>query len=330
VEGEKGIAVRLSRVEKYDNISPFRSDGLSAWISIMRGCDKFCTFCIVPYTRGRERSRSFASIMKEVEDIIQKGFKEVTLLGQNVNSYCDGKYDFPDLLKAVAEVDQSLRVRFMTSHPRDMSDKLIATIASRTNICNYIHLPVQSGSDRILELMNRTYTIDHYLALVSKINDAIPGISLSTDIIAGFPTETEDDHKQTINLLQKVQYDGAYTFKYSPRKNTKAWFMGDDVPEEVKNCRLSEIIDIQRSISMARNKTMIGQTVKVLVEGPSKKSVADFCGRTDTNKMVIFQKNGDAIGDYIDVRIEGANSATLFGRQGHVFNQPPAFIIRES
>lgn len=296
----------------------------------MRGCDKFCTFCVVPFTRGRERSRSQANVLKEVEEVAQRGFKEVTLLGQNVNSYWDGTYDFPDLLAAVADVDQSLRIRFMTSHPQDMSDTLITIIASRSNICHYIHLPVQSGSDRILELMNRTYTADQYLNLVRRIKETIPEISLSTDIIIGFPTETEDDHKRTIELLQTVEYDGAYTFKYSPRENTKAWLMNDDVPEEVKNRRLSEVIDIQRNISLHRNRTMIGQTVEVLVEGPSKKSAADFCGRTDTNKMVVFPKNGDAVGDYIGVRIERANSATLFGTQEHVFRQPPAFIIRES
>jgi tRNA-2-methylthio-N6-dimethylallyladenosine synthase len=329
-KGDKGIAVKLSHVENYDDIVPFRTEDLSARISIMRGCDKFCTFCVVPFTRGRERSRSQANVLKEVEEVAQRGFKEVTLLGQNVNSYWDGTNDFPDLIAAVADVDQSLRIRFMTSHPQDMSDKLITIIASRSNICNYIHLPVQSGSNKILELMNRTYTADHYLNLVCKIKEAIPDISLSTDIIAGFPTETDDDHKRTIDLLQTVEYDGAYTFKYSPRENTKAWSMTDDVPEEVKNHRLGEIIDIQRTISLHRNRTMVGQTVEVLVEGPSKKSAADFCGRTDTNKMVVFPKNGDAVGHYIDVRIERANSATLFGTQEHVFHQPPAIITRES
>ncbi len=232
------------------------------------------------------------------------------------------EFDFADLLIAVADVDQRLRVRFMTSHPQDMSDKLISAIASRDNICNYIHLPVQSGSDRILELMNRKYSANHYLNLVRKIKEVIPEVSLSTDIIAGFPTETEDDHRQTIDLIQEVEFDSAFTFKYSPRENTKAWHMGDDVMEEVKLRRLGEIIDIQRAISLRRNKILIGQTVEVLVEGPSKKSEADFYGRTDTNKMVIFPKNGDAIGDYMDIRIERANSATLFGIQaGHVFNQ---------
>lgn len=314
-EGDKGIAVKLSRVENYDDIVPFRAEGLSAWISIMRGCDKFCTFCVVPFTRGRERSRTQENILKEIEEISRRGFKEVTLLGQNVNSYSDGRHDFPDLLAAVADVDRNLRIRFMTSHPQDMSDKLITTIASRKNICNYIHLPVQSGSDRILELMNRNYTADHYLGLIQRIKMDIPDVSLSTDIIAGFPTETEDDHAKTLELLQAVEYDGAYTFLYSPRENTKAWLMKDDVPEEAKNRRLSEIIDLQRKISLQRNRAMVGQAVEILVEGPSKKSTLEFCGRTDTNKMVVFPKNGDAIGDYVGIRIERANSATLFGTQ---------------
>jgi tRNA-2-methylthio-N6-dimethylallyladenosine synthase len=313
--GEKGIAVKLSRVEKYDDIVPFRTDGLSAWVSIMRGCDKFCTYCVVPFTRGRERSRSLTSIVSEIEDLSRRGFKEVTLLGQNVNSYSDGGFNFSDLLVNVADVDKTLRIRFMTSHPQDMSHALIDAIASRENICNYIHLPVQSGSDRILELMNRTYTRDQYLTLIRRIKQVIPDVSLSTDIISGFPTETEDDHKKTLGLLQEVEFDGAYTFKYSPRENTKAWHMGDDIPEETKNRRLGEIIHLQRTISQRLNTTMIGSTVEVLVEGLSKKSIDEFCGRTDTNKMVIFPKNGDAVGDYIDICIVKANSATLFGKK---------------
>jgi tRNA-2-methylthio-N6-dimethylallyladenosine synthase len=315
MEGEKGIAVRLSRVEKYEDIVPLRTDSFSAWISIMRGCDKFCTYCVVPFTRGRERSRSFESILKEAEDLSCRGYKEVTLLGQNVNSYSDCGFDFADLITAVAKVDNTMRVRFTTSHPQDVSDKLINAIASKDNICNYIHLPVQSGSDKILELMNRTYTVDHYLKLVRKIKEAIPNVSLSTDFIAGFPTETEDDQKLTLDLIQELEFDGAYTFKYSPRENTKAWQMGDDVPEEIKLRRLSEIIDLQRKISLQRNNEMIGKTVEVLVEGLSKKSDTEFCGRTETNKMVVFPRNGDAIGDYIDIYVERANSATLFGTQ---------------
>jgi tRNA-2-methylthio-N6-dimethylallyladenosine synthase len=313
VEGEKGIAVRLSRVENYDDIVPFRADGISAWISVMRGCDKFCTFCVVPFTRGRERSRSLTSIVREVGSLSGRGFREVTLLGQNVNSYLDGSNDFADLLAAVARVDRSIRIRFTTSHPQDMSDKLVGTIADNPNVCNYIHLPVQSGSDRILDLMNRSYTAAHYLRLVEKIKKTIPGVSLSTDIIAGFPTETDEDHRATIALMKEVGYDGAFTFKYSPRENTKAWIMSDNVPETVKVERLNEIIEVQREISFQRNQGLIGRTVEVLVEGESKKSTNDSCGRTDTNKMVILPRNGFASGEYIHVQIERANSATLFG-----------------
>jgi len=282
---------------------------------VMRGCDKFCTFCVVPFTRGRERSRSLAGVVREVEHLAQRGFKEVTLLGQNVNSYRDGDHDFSDLLAAVAQVDRGMRVRFMTSHPQDMSDKLIATIAGQSNVCKYVHLPVQSGSDRILQLMNRTYSSDHYLKLLERIKHDIPGVSLSTDIIAGFPTETEEDHRMTLDLIRTAECDGAFTFKYSPRENTKAWHMGDDVPEETKTRRLNEVIELQRAISYKRNQEMIGQNVQVLVEDVSRKSAADLCGRTDTNKMVVFPRNGSGVGSYIQVAIYRANSATLFGSE---------------
>ncbi|HEY4612243.1 MAG TPA: tRNA (N6-isopentenyl adenosine(37)-C2)-methylthiotransferase MiaB [Bacteroidota bacterium] len=311
--GEKGIAVRLSRVENYDDIVPLRTEGVSAWLSVMRGCDKFCTFCVVPFTRGRERSRTLHSVVREVEQLSAQGFKEVTLLGQNVNSYHDEAYNFADLLASVARVDRTMRVRFTTSHPQDMSDKLIETIAAHENLCKYIHLPVQSGSDRILQLMNRTYSTAHYLTLVEKIKRTIPGISLSTDIIAGFPTETDDDQRLTLDLIRHVGYDGAFTFKYSPRENTKAWHMGDDVPDSVKIKRLNEVIELQREISWKKNQEHIGKTVEVLVEGPSKKSDEDFCGRTDTNKMVVFPTADMKPGDYFEVRVERANSATLFG-----------------
>jgi len=313
IAGERGIAVRLSRVENYDDIIPLRTDGISAWISVMRGCDKFCTFCVVPFTRGRERSRTLPSILREIEHLSARGFKEVTLLGQNVNSYHDGMHDFADLMASAATVDRTMRIRFTTSHPQDMSEKLIETIADHENICSSIHLPIQSGSDRILRLMNRTYTREQYLQLVKTIRSTIPEVSLSTDIIAGFPTETDDDHRMTLDVLREVEYDGAFTFRYSRRENTKAWHMGDDVPEGTKIQRLNEIIDLQREISARKNLGMIGQTVEVLVEGESKKSTEDYCGRTDTNKMVVFSKGGVRIGEYIDVKIERANSATLFG-----------------
>ncbi|MEX0602110.1 MAG: tRNA (N6-isopentenyl adenosine(37)-C2)-methylthiotransferase MiaB [Bacteroidota bacterium] len=315
LQGERGIAVRLSRVENYDDIVPLREEGITAWVSVMRGCDKFCTFCVVPFTRGRERSRSLAGVVKEVEMLSARGFREVTLLGQNVNSYCDneGNADFADLLARVAEVDRTMRIRFTTSHPQDMSDKLIRTIAGHRNICNFIHLPVQSGSDRILELMNRTYSTEHYLGLVDRIRRTIPGVSLSTDIISGFPTETEEDHRRTLDMVERVGFDGAFTFKYSPRENTKAWSMGDDVPEELKVRRLNEIIDLQRSISHRLNQVLIGSKVDVLVEGPSRKSNDDLCGRTDTNRMVVFPKTAVREGELIPVTIRRANAATLFG-----------------
>lgn len=312
-EGEKGIAVKLSRVENYDDIIPLRTDGVSAWVSVMRGCDKFCTFCVVPYTRGRERSRTLHNVVREVEQLVEHGFREVTLLGQNVNSYRDGDFDFADLLMSTARIDSNLRVRFTTSHPQDMSYKLINAIGEYENICSYIHLPVQSGSDRILTLMNRTYTIEHYLRLVDKIKSTVPGVGLSTDIIAGFPTERGEDHRATLDILEKVRFDGAFMFKYSPRENTKAWNMGDDVPDDIKSRRLNEIIDLQRTISLEINKGMIGQTYRVLVEGTSKKSDSYFMGRTDTNKTVIFPEGDFKVGDYITVKIYDANSATLFG-----------------
>jgi len=312
--GEKGIGVKLSRTETYDDIIPYREDGLSAWISVMRGCDKFCTFCVVPFTRGRERSRSLNSIVEEVKQLSERGFKEVTLLGQNVNSYLDEEYDFADLLAAAAEVDRSIRVRFTTSHPQDLSDKLLYTIAEHPNLCNYIHLPVQSGSDRILELMNRTYTIDHYLNIIDKARKIIPGVSFSTDIITGFPTETTEDHLMTIDVMERVKYDGAYMFNYSPREGTKAYEMNDDVPDEEKSKRLSQIIDLQQKISYDVNQRLIGTEEIVLVEGTSKKSDKFFAGKTDTNKVVIFPVDDEIkIGDYVNVKINKATSATLFG-----------------
>ncbi|MCZ7610261.1 MAG: tRNA (N6-isopentenyl adenosine(37)-C2)-methylthiotransferase MiaB [Ignavibacterium sp.] len=312
--GDKGIGVKLSRTETYDDIEPYREDGLSAWISVMRGCDKFCTFCVVPFTRGRERSRSLTSIITELEDLSKRGFKDVSLLGQNVNSYLDDKNDFADLLAAAAKVDPAMRIRFTTSHPQDISDKLLNTIAEYPNLCNYIHLPVQSGSNRILELMNRTYTVEHYLNIIEKAKKNIPGVSFSTDIISGFPTETWEDHLATIEVIKKVRYDGAYMFKYSPREGTKAYRMNDDVSEDVKSKRLQEIIDVQQQISYEKNQELIGKEEIILVEGFSKKSDEFFSGRTDTNKVVIVPINEKIkVGQYIKVCINKATSGTLFG-----------------
>ncbi|MEE9450777.1 MAG: tRNA (N6-isopentenyl adenosine(37)-C2)-methylthiotransferase MiaB, partial [Ignavibacteriaceae bacterium] len=312
--GDKGIGVKLSKTETYDDIVPHREDGLQAWISVMRGCDKFCSFCVVPFTRGREKSRTLHSIVEEVEQLAEKNFKEITLLGQNVNSYFDDKNDFADLLAACARVDRSIRIRFTTSHPQDLSDKLLYTIAEHPNICNFIHLPVQSGSDKILELMNRTYSIDHYLNLIEKAKQIIPGVSFSTDIIAGFPTETFEDHIMTLDVMRKIRFDGAYMFKYSPREGTKAFKMEDDIPEKTKGKRLQEIINLQLQISYEINQQLIGTEVTVLVEGFSRKSEEFLSGRTDTNKVVIFPLNNVIkTGNYVEVKLNRATSATLFG-----------------
>ncbi len=322
LSGEKGIGVRLSKTETYDDIIPYREDGLQAWLSVMRGCDKFCTFCVVPFTRGRERSRSMSSIIDEIKLLSNRGFREVTLLGQNVNSYQDTNGDFADLMRASALVDPQMRIRFSTSHPQDLSRKLLETIAEHDNICKYIHLPFQSGSNRILELMNRTYTIEKYLSILDEARSLMPDVSFSTDIISGFPTETWEDHLATINILQKVQFDGAYMFKYSAREGTKAFKMPDDVPEEIKGKRLQEIIDIQHQISFELNQKLVGKSEVILVEGRSKKSAEFFSGRTDSNKMVIFPKNENATeGDYALVTINRASAATLFGDFVHTISK---------
>ncbi len=326
--GGKGIGVKLSRTETYDDIMPYREDGLQAWISVMRGCDKFCTYCVVPFTRGRERSRNLESIVKEVEHLSARGFREVSLLGQNVNSYNDNGKDFADLLAAVAAVDRAMRVRFTTSHPQDLSDKLLYTIAENENLCNYIHLPVQSGSNRILELMNRTYTVEHYLDLIEKARKIIPGVSFSTDIITGFPTETLEDHLMTLDVMEKVKYDGAYMFKYSPREGTKAFRMEDDIPEEVKTKRLQQIIELQQRHSLELNNGLIGKTERILVEGFSKKSDKFMAGRTDTNKVAIFPvSEGITEGDYVDVKIDRVTSATLFGELVNVVEKYKVAVV---
>ncbi len=314
VAGEKGIGVKLSRTETYEDIEPYREEGLAAWISVMRGCDKFCTYCVVPFTRGRERSSKLESVVEEVKRLSERGFREVTLLGQNVNSYSDGENDFSDLLEACAKVDNKLRIRFMTSHPQDLSDKLLHTISEYSNICNYIHLPVQAGSDRVLKEMNRTYTIEHYLGIIERARKIIKGVTFSTDIISGFPTETEEEHKMTLDVMAKVRYDGAFMFKYSPREGTRAFKMEDDIPEDVKSRRLTEIIDQQLQIAYEINQKLIGTEDVVLIESLSKKSDQFYSGRTDTNKIVILPiGNNVEIGDLVKVKIHKGTSATLFG-----------------
>jgi tRNA-2-methylthio-N6-dimethylallyladenosine synthase len=320
LSGTKGIAVKLSRVETYDDITPLRTEGISAWMSIMRGCDKFCTFCVVPFTRGRERSSALSSVVDEAKQLWESGFREVTLLGQNVNSYRDevSGYDFADLLSATARAVPQMRIRYSTSHPQDMTDKLIDTMAEFDNICKYIHLPIQSGSNRILQAMNRTYTVEHYMQRMERIRAVMPLAALSTDIIAGFCTETEEDHQGTLDVMRAVRYDGAYMFAYSPRENTKAWKMGDDVPDDVKHRRLQEIIDLQNTIAGEINTTEIGRIHDVLVEGPSKRNAREWRGRSDTNKTVIFPHDESAdyiVGDTIKTRIIRSTSATLFGER---------------
>lgn len=310
--GERGVAVKLSKIETYDDIIPVRKEGINAWISIMRGCDKFCTFCVVPFTRGRERSRKVESIVNEAKMLLDEGIKEVTLLGQNVNSFNDEGNDFADLLKSVAVAVPGMRIRYSTSHPYDCSEKLINTMAEFGNICNYLHLPVQSGSERILKLMNRLYSIDQYLSIMNYAKKTIPGIGLSTDIITGFPTETEEEHQMTLDLMTEVGYDSAYTFAYSPRENTKAYRMEDTVPNDVKTRRLNEVIHYQRKISADIFKGMVGKKVDILLEGVSKKSDDFLMGRTDCNKSVIIPKRKNKIGDIINTTIVKSNSATLF------------------
>lgn len=324
--GEKGIAVKLSRVETYDDITPLRREGVTAWISIMRGCDKFCTFCVVPFTRGRERSRSLNNIVNEARRLNEDGVKDIWLLGQNVNSYKFGENDFSDLLRQVAIAVPEMRIRYTTSHPYDLSMKLLETMAKYDNICNYIHLPVQSGSDRVLQSMNRLYTVEQYLNVMRKSRELMPDVGLSTDIISCFPGETEDDHKMTLDVIREVRYDGAYTFVYSPRENTKAYNLPDDIDQETKSRRLDEIITMQRKISVEINKELVGNTKKVLIETFSRKSDEFYMARTDCNKSVIIpvkpghvSTDGELvvgqnykIGDFVNGKINKANSATLF------------------
>lgn len=312
--GEKGIAVKLSKIETYEDINPIRNGNITAWISIMRGCDKFCSFCVVPFTRGRERSRKIESIVKDSENLYRNGVKDITLLGQNVNSYLDGSFDFPDLLEQIAKAVPKMRIRFITSHPYDLSVKLLETIAKFDNICNYIHLPVQSGSDRILKLMNRLYSVKHYFSIINVAREIIPNVGLSTDIITGFPSETEDDHKMTLDLMEKIVYDSAYLFAYSPRENTKAFKMVDDVPSDIKSRRLDEIVSLQRKLSLKKNSELINKTKEILLESESKKSKEFLMGRTDCNKSVIIKKANYKIGEFVNVKIEKVNSATLFGK----------------
>ena len=314
--GHKAMNIDLSTTETYKDIVPQRLHGakISGFVSIMRGCNNFCHYCIVPYTRGRERSRDVESILREVRDLRDKGFKEVTLLGQNVNSYKFEDTDFPTLLRKVAEEVPTMRVRFTTSHPKDMSDETLKVIAEVPNVCKHIHLPVQSGSDRILKLMNRKYTREWYMDRVHAIRRIIPDCGLSTDIFVGYHSETEEDHQLSLDLMREVGYDSAFMFKYSERPGTYASkHLPDDVPEEEKIRRLNELIALQTEMSAIQNKKDEGKEFDVLVEGFSKRSREQLCGRTEQNKMVVFDKGTHHIGETVRVRITGSTSATLLG-----------------
>jgi tRNA-2-methylthio-N6-dimethylallyladenosine synthase len=318
--GHKAVNVLLSREETYADISPVRMDknGVSSFVSIMRGCNNMCAYCVVPYVRGAERSRNPESILKEAKELFEKGYREVTLLGQNVDSYNwkddSVTFGFPDLLEKVALIDPLLRVRFSTSHPKDISDELLHTIARHDNICRHIHLPAQSGSTRILKLMNREYSREWYMDRVKAIQTIIPGCSLSTDMITGFCTETEEDHRESLSLMDWAGFDFAYMFKYSERPGTKAARKyEDDVPESVKAERLSEMISLQNQLSSKSKKNDIGMVFDVLTEGFSKRSEEYLSGRTSQNKVVVFQGSNLEKGDYVKVRIERCTSATLIG-----------------
>ena len=318
--GEKAINVELSTTETYRDVIPSRICGnhISGFVSIMRGCNNFCHYCIVPYTRGRERSRDVESILKEVKDLEKKGYKEVTLLGQNVNSYHFEKngetVTFPMLLRLVAETVPGMRVRFTTSHPKDMSDETLHAIAEIPNVCKHIHLPVQSGSSRILKLMNRKYTREWYMERVAAIRRIIPDCGLSTDIFSGFHSETEEDHQMSLSLMRECGYDSAFMFKYSERPGTYASkHLPDDVPEEVKIRRLNEMIELQNQLSAESNAKDVGKTFEVLAEGVSKRSKEQLFGRTEQNKVVVFDRGTHRIGDFVKVRITESSSATLKG-----------------
>jgi tRNA-2-methylthio-N6-dimethylallyladenosine synthase len=319
--GHKAVNVLLSREETYADIAPVRMDknGVSSFVSIMRGCNNMCTYCVVPYVRGGERSRDPGSVIKEVRDLFDSGYRDVTLLGQNVDSYNwrsgDISTGFAELLEKTAGIDPLLRVRFSTSHPKDLSDELLKTIARNSNLCRHIHLPAQSGSSRILKLMNREYTREWYLDRISAIRSLIPDCAISTDMIAGFCTETEEDHQASLSLMESAGFDFAYMFKYSERPGTKAARKySDDVAEEIKTRRLNEMITLQNRLSAVSKRQDVGKVFEVLIEGPSKRSKEHLSGRTSQNKVVVFPMGKQVKGEYVNVLIEGSTSATLTGK----------------
>lgn len=321
--GQKAVNVLLSREETYAGIAPIRlnSNGVTSFVSIMRGCDNMCSFCVVPFTRGRERSRDDQSILEECMELYAAGYREVTLLGQNVDSYHHGEVSFAKLLEKVALISPDLRIRFSTSHPKDITDEVLHTMAAYDNICNYIHLPAQSGNSRVLEMMRRGYTREWYMEKVDRIRAIIPDCAISTDIITGFCTETEEEHQDTLSLMEWARYCHAFMFAYSERPGTYAQKKyADDIPDDIKKRRLTEIIEIQNRVSREWSQTRIGQTFRVLIEGDSKRSSDDFCGRNDHNQVVVFPKApGLKPGDYVEVKVHQATSATLIG---HIVAQP--------
>ena len=309
------VDTKLSRYEVYENLFPSRGDTFNAWVSIMRGCDKFCSFCIVPFTRGRERSRSVESIVEEVKKAVDQGFVEITLLGQNVNSYNFEGKSFSDLLLDVSNIDGVKRIRYTSPHPQDINQELLEVMASRQNICNYVHFPMQSGSNEVLKRMNRTYTREHFYDMAEKIRKIMPNCGLSTDIIVGFPGETDDQYRETLDLMEAIKFNSAFTFKYSPRPYTKAEQFSDQISEQVKKDRLDEMLIIQRKHTLELNQKMVGSFQKVLIEKESKKSNMHWAGRTDSNEWVIIEKNNSNIKDIVPVEITGATGVILHGKE---------------
>ena len=307
------VDTQLSRYEVYDNFFPSRKEGINAWVSIMRGCDKFCTFRIVPFTRGRERSRSINSIVNEVKKAVDEGFIEITLLGQNVNSYKYKNFSFDYLLKEIADISGVERLRYTSPHPEDMTDEVLHVMDHYDNICNAVHFPLQAGSNRILNRMNRTYTRDHFIKKSNRIREILPNCGLSTDIIVGFPGETNSEFEKTLDVMNKVKFDSAFTFKYSPRSGTKAHEYSDQLSEIDKQARLEKVIELQKKHTIIRNKDMIGNIERVLVEKNSKRSTNQWAGRTDSNKWVIFDKENENIKDFVDILITDAKGISLHG-----------------
>ena len=316
VKDNKSIVdTKLSRFEVYENLFPNRGDTFNAWVSIMRGCDKFCSFCIVPFTRGRERSRSVESIVEEVKKAVDQGFVEITLLGQNVNSYNFEGKSFSDLLLAVSDINGVKRIRYTSPHPQDINIELLEVMASRKNICNYVHFPMQSGSNEVLKRMNRTYTREHFYDMAMKIRKIMPNCGLSTDIIVGFPGETDEQFRETLDLMEAIKFNSAFTFKYSPRPYTKAEQFSDQISEEIKKIRLDEMLILQRKHTLELNQKMIGTFQQVLIEKESKKSKLHWAGRTDSNEWVIIEKNNSNIKDIVPVEISNATGVILHGKE---------------